>query len=177
MTRRRVRLHAHAGRHPVDGAGDPDAGQRHRRGPQAQRAPTPSSRRAARAESDRQRRRRSAPGRSRRSVNRCSCGSADGYPDRADYWAGGVLQRRNIAVSLANLGTTGEMTPDISRFNAVNTPDGVVAAINKALFGGEMPDRLKGQLLTYLQVQPTPSVTRVRETIALALSSSTFQWI
>ena len=101
----------------------------------------------------------------------------DGYPDRADYWAGGVLQRWNIAVSLANLGTTGEMTLDLSRFNAVNTPDGVLTAINKALFGGEMPDRLKGQLLTYLQVQPTPSATRVRETIALAMSSSTFQWI
>ena len=57
------------------------------------------------------------------------------------------------------------------------SPDGVLTAINKALFGGEMPDRLKGQLLTYLQVQPTPSATRVRETIALAMSSSTFQWI
>lgn len=101
----------------------------------------------------------------------------DGYPDRADYWAGGVLQRWNVAVSLANLGATGEMTLDITRFTAVNTPDGVTAAINKAIFGGEMPDRLKGQILTYLQVQPVPTVARVREAVALALSSSTFQWI
>lgn len=101
----------------------------------------------------------------------------DGYPDRADYWAGGVLQRWNFAVYLGNLGTAGDLTLDIARFTAVNTPDGVTAAINRELFGGEMPDRLKAQLLTYLQPQPTPTVARVREAIALALSSSTFQWI
>ena len=101
----------------------------------------------------------------------------DGYPDRADYWAGGVLQRWNFAVTLSNLGTAGELTLDIARFNAVNTPDGVTAAINRELFGGEMPERLKGQLFTYLQPQAAPTVARVREAIALALSSATFQWI
>ncbi|HEX4932291.1 MAG TPA: DUF1800 domain-containing protein, partial [Gemmatimonadaceae bacterium] len=101
----------------------------------------------------------------------------DGYPDRAEYWAGGVLQRWNYAVTLSNLGTTGEFTLDLARFNAVNTHDAIVAAIDKAAFGGEMPDRLKAQLLAYLKVQATPTAQRVRETLALALSSSTFQWI
>ena len=101
----------------------------------------------------------------------------DGYPDRADYWAGGVQQRWNYAVTLANLGTTGEMTLDIARFNGTNTHDAIIAAIDKAVFGGEMPDRLKAQLLAYVKVQATPTAQRVRETLSLALSSSTFQWI
>ena len=99
----------------------------------------------------------------------------DGYPDKADYWAGGVLQRWNFAVYLTN--TSGEITMDINRFIAVNTPEGVTTAINTEVFGGEMPEKLKGQLLAYLQTQPAPPVARVREAIALALSSSTFQWL
>lgn len=99
----------------------------------------------------------------------------DGYPDEADYWAGGVMQRWNFAVYLTT--TSGELTMDLGRFTAVNTPEGIVIAINKELFAGEMPDRLRGQLLTYLSTQATPTQARVRETIALALSSSTFQWI
>ncbi|MEO6445676.1 MAG: DUF1800 domain-containing protein [Gemmatimonadaceae bacterium] len=101
--------------------------------------------------------------------------SPDGYPDSADYWAGGALQRWNFASYITT--TSGEITMDISRFIAVNTPTGVADAINRELFGGDMPARLRGQLLTYLQVQPMPSQTLVREAIALALSSSTFQWI
>ena len=43
---------------------------------------------------------------------------------------------------------------DINRFIAVNTPEGVTTAINTEVFGGEMPEKLKGQLLAYLQTQP-----------------------
>ena len=99
----------------------------------------------------------------------------DGYPDHADYWAGGLLQRWNFAAYLTT--TSGELTMDINRFVAVNTPEGITAAISKELFGGEMPDRLKGQLTTYLAAQSTISQTRAREAVALALSSSAFQWI
>jgi len=99
----------------------------------------------------------------------------DGYPDQAEYWAGGVMQRWNFATYLTT--TSGEVTMDVARFTGVNTPEGVVIAIDKELFGGEMPARLRGQLLTYLAPQATPSAARVREAVALALSSSTFQWI
>jgi hypothetical protein len=99
----------------------------------------------------------------------------DGYPDEADYWAGGVMQRWNFAVYLTT--TSGELTMDVTRFTAVNTAEGIATAIGKELFGGEMPDRLRGQLMTYLAVQATPTQARVREAVALALSSSTFQWI
>jgi uncharacterized protein (DUF1800 family) len=101
-------------------------------------------------------------------------GPPDGYPDRADYWAGGVLQRWNFASYLTT--NTADAVIDINRFLATPTPDGLVTAINNALFAGEMPERLRGQLLTYAQ-GGTLNVARARETLALALGSSTFQWI
>ena len=56
------------------------------------------------------------------------------------------------------------------------TPAGVVESINAALFGGEMPDLLKSQLVAYAQ-GGTLNATRAREVLALAMSSSTFQWM
>ena len=99
----------------------------------------------------------------------------DGYPDRADYWAGGVMQRWNFATYLTT--TSAELVMDINRFIAVNTPEGITTAINTELFAGEMPDRLKGQLTTYLAAQTNLTPARAREAVALALSSATFQWI
>jgi uncharacterized protein (DUF1800 family) len=97
----------------------------------------------------------------------------DGYPDRADYWAGGVLQRWNFATYLTT--TTAEVPIDINSFTGANTPESVADSIGGNLFGGEMPDRLRNQLLTYLRAG-TVNTNRVRETVALALGSSQFQW-
>ncbi len=100
----------------------------------------------------------------------------DGYPDRAEYWSGNVLQRWNFAVNLTNQ-TAGEYFIDPARFAIGSTSDVVATAISKELFGGEMPERLRTQLLAYMNAQTTLSAARVRETVALALSSSTFQWL
>jgi len=97
----------------------------------------------------------------------------DGYPDRADFWAGGVLPRWNFASYLTT--NTADAVVDITRFTAA-TPDGVLDAISSALFAGEMPDRLRGQLSTYLTAG-TFNQNRIKETLALAVGSSTFQWI
>ncbi|MBK8247717.1 MAG: DUF1800 domain-containing protein [Gemmatimonadetes bacterium] len=104
----------------------------------------------------------------------------DGYPDRADYWAGGVLQRWNFANYITTTTST-EASMDFGRFwNAANatanTPDTVLDAISRHLFGGEMPDRLKAQVRTYL-AGGTLNTARAREGIALAISSSTFSWL
>jgi hypothetical protein len=100
----------------------------------------------------------------------------DGYPDKADYWAGGVQQRWNFAVNLT--GMNGELVFDTARFYPTGaTVDTVIDAISRAFFGGEIPTRLGGQLRTYLSATPTLSATRAREAVQLALSSSTFQWI
>ncbi|MGQ0648783.1 MAG: DUF1800 domain-containing protein [Gemmatimonadaceae bacterium] len=104
----------------------------------------------------------------------------DGYPDRADYWAGGVLQRWNFATYITTT-TSAEAYMDFTRFwNATasaNTPDTVVSAISRHLFGGEMPDRLKGQVKTYLSATATLTQARAREAVALALSSATYNWV
>jgi Protein of unknown function (DUF1800) len=104
----------------------------------------------------------------------------DGYPDRADYWAGGVLQRWNFANYITTTTST-EASMDFARFwnaanAASNTPDTVLDGISRHLFGGEMPDRLKAQVRTYLAAG-TWNTARAREGIALALSSSTFSWL
>jgi uncharacterized protein (DUF1800 family) len=98
----------------------------------------------------------------------------DGYPDYVDFWAGGVLQRWNFATYLTT--NTADAVVDINAFMTVPTADGVADAIGRALFAGEMPDVLRSQLVTYL-TGGTINAARVRETLALALSSSVFQWI
>jgi uncharacterized protein (DUF1800 family) len=98
----------------------------------------------------------------------------DGYPDKVDYWAGGVLQRWNFATYLTT--NTTDAVVDINAFMSTPTPTGVVDAINTRLFGDEMPDNLRARLMTYAQ-GGTLNAARVREVLALALSSSTFQWI
>jgi uncharacterized protein (DUF1800 family) len=103
----------------------------------------------------------------------------DGYPDRADYWAGGVLQRWNFATYLTTTNST-EAFMDVARFwsptASANTPDTVTAAISRHLFGGQMPDRLGAQLKTYLG-GGTLTQARAREAVALALSSATYNWL
>ncbi|MFN8581011.1 MAG: DUF1800 domain-containing protein [Gemmatimonadaceae bacterium] len=101
-------------------------------------------------------------------------GPPDGYPDRADYWAGTALQRWNFAYYLMT--NSGDVPVDVGLFTRVNTVDGVLDAISDRLFGGEMPVKLRQQLSAYAS---TGQLTqgRVKETVALALGSQQFQWI
>lgn len=99
----------------------------------------------------------------------------DGYPDSAEYWSGNILPRWNYASFIANANSTTTVRFDVTPFMAVPTPAGIVSAIDRACFGGEMMQRLRDELTAYVSVNPT-STTRVRETIGLALSSSTFQY-
>ena len=101
-------------------------------------------------------------------------GPPAGYPDTAEYWSGGALPRWNFAQYLAT--NTADVPVDINKFLATPTPTGLVDAINTALFAGEMPDALRSQLLSYAQ-GATLTATRARETLALAMSASAFQWM
>ncbi len=101
-------------------------------------------------------------------------GSPDGYPDRAEYWAGTALQRWNFGTYLMT--NTGDVPVDVALFMRTATVDGVVGAIGDRLFGGEMPAKLRQQLQTYLAAGQLTQ-NRVRETVALALGSQQFQWI
>ena len=98
----------------------------------------------------------------------------DGYPDNVQFWSGLVMQRWNFGDFIANL-TSGEIVVDTTPFTTVNTPDGITASINAMMFGGEMPVRARDAVKTYL-AGGTLNTARVRETLALAINSSTFQW-
>ena len=97
----------------------------------------------------------------------------DGYPDNIDWWVGLILQRWNFASYLSSL-SSGNVSVDISQLMESNAA-ATVAAIDQRLFAGAMPGQLRAQLTSYLSVAPT-STARVRETLALALSSNAFQW-
>ena len=101
----------------------------------------------------------------------------DGYPDRVEWWSGLITQRWSYAQNFANANSTTTVRVNtVTRFRApVDTAEGVVNQINLRLFGGEAPTGLKAALLTYLKAG-TYSDARVRETLALAASSTQFQW-
>jgi uncharacterized protein (DUF1800 family) len=98
----------------------------------------------------------------------------DGFPDNVDWWAGLILQRWNFASYLAGL-SSGNVIVDVAPLMQPSTADGVTSAISKRAFAGEMTAELKQQLTAYLAAAPI-TTARVRETFALALSSTEFQW-
>jgi uncharacterized protein (DUF1800 family) len=99
----------------------------------------------------------------------------NGYPDDVDWWSGLVMTRWAYVQYLAGLTSTTVARTDTARFRMPDTPDGVVAQIGARLYGGELPARLRTQLMGYLR-GGTYSDTRVRETLALALGAQEFQW-
>jgi uncharacterized protein (DUF1800 family) len=98
----------------------------------------------------------------------------DGYPDSVEYWGQNVLSRWNSAAQLASM-ASGDASVDVSALMRGGTADSVVQALDTFLFAGEMRARTRQGLTDFLRPAPT-NVSRVRETLALALSSSGFQW-
>jgi uncharacterized protein (DUF1800 family) len=98
----------------------------------------------------------------------------DGYPDQLEYWAGNILPRWNLASSISTLRSITTIQVDHEPFLR-STADASIDAIDTALFGGEMPLGTRNALLTYLR-GGTLGETRVRETLALAMSCNAFQW-
>jgi len=97
----------------------------------------------------------------------------DGYPDRMEFWSGLVMQRWNAVSTMANAtGTTFSVT--VAPFRGP-TAEASVDLISARLFGGEISGSLRTRLADYLR-PGLSSDTRLRETVGLALSSSSFQW-
>ncbi|MDQ6611849.1 MAG: DUF1800 domain-containing protein [Gemmatimonadota bacterium] len=100
----------------------------------------------------------------------------NGYPDRIDWWAGLALQRWQFANALSVAANALATNVDLTPFKAQgNTADGVVKVINSQIFGGEIALALQSQLLAYLKAG-TFNDARLREGLALAISSQQFQW-
>ena len=100
----------------------------------------------------------------------------NGYPDRIDWWSGLVLQRWQWANTLTAQNSATTTRVDLVAFKAQgNTADGVMKVIASQIFGGEIPTNLNTTLTTYIKAG-TFNDTRIRETLALALSAQQFQW-
>lgn len=100
----------------------------------------------------------------------------NGYPDRIEWWSGLVLLRWRFASALAARNTLSTVVVDVTPFKSQsNTADGVMKVINAQVFGGEISPTLQAQLLGYLNAG-TFNDARIREGLALAISSHQFQW-
>jgi uncharacterized protein (DUF1800 family) len=99
----------------------------------------------------------------------------DGYPDRVEYWSGNILPRWNTMTNISNA-TAGQFVVSDTNFTRFgSTAAAIVDTIDLMGFGGEMNQRTRDELTTYLSAG-TINTTRIRETLALAMSSSAFQW-
>lgn len=99
----------------------------------------------------------------------------DGYPDRVEYWSGNVLPRWNTMTNISNAsaGQYAVSDANFTRFGA--TTAAILDTMDAMVFGGEMNTRTRDALATYLNAG-TINAVRIRETLALAMSSSAFQW-
>jgi len=99
----------------------------------------------------------------------------DGYPDRVEYWAGNILPRWNIVSSVSTT-TAGQFAVSDTNFTRFgSTTAAIIDTMDLMGFGGEMNQHTRDELTTYLSAG-TINATRIRETLALAMSSSAFQW-
>jgi len=99
----------------------------------------------------------------------------DGYPDRVEYWAGNELPRWNAMTSISNASGGQYAVADTAFTKFGSTAAAILDSIDLMAFGGEMSARTRQNLTTYLTAG-TINATRIRETLALALSSSAYQW-
>jgi hypothetical protein len=98
----------------------------------------------------------------------------DGYPDAVEYWAGNIQPRWNFANTLA--GQTSQTGVNVSVADLLTgSPDAVVDMIEDDFFGGELALSTRLALLDYIR-GGTFNAQRIRETLALALSTAEFQW-
>ena len=98
----------------------------------------------------------------------------DGFPDQIQYWAGSIMQRWNFGDFLTAL-ASGEVIVNVTPLMTVNTPDGITTAISNTAFGGQMPPAARDHVKAYLAAAPI-TTTRVKEALALAINSTSFQW-
>jgi uncharacterized protein (DUF1800 family) len=98
----------------------------------------------------------------------------DGYPDKIEYWSGNIMPRWSFSTFLAAQNSATGLRVSTAPF-LTGTPDAAIDEIDARFFGREMSAPLRLSLLNYLKAG-TFNDARVREVIALALSSTEFQW-
>jgi hypothetical protein len=76
---------------------------------------------------------------------------------------------------IANMSSGQFVVSDANFTRFGSTASAILDSIDLMAFGGEMSSRTRSELTTYLTAG-TINATRIRETLALALSSSAFNW-
>lgn len=99
----------------------------------------------------------------------------DGYPDSFSYWSGLILPRWNFGASLLNGNISGAVANAATFFAGLTTADQMADRINQQMFAGELTQTERNRLRDYL-LPNTPSLTRQREALGLAVAAPSFQW-
>lgn len=104
----------------------------------------------------------------------------DGYPDKLEAWASNVLVRWNFGATLANNSSTtpnmpGIVLDDAAFFTGCTTADQMADRINERLFAGRMATNERNRIRDAM-LPNTPTVTRRRDAIGLAIGAPGFQW-
>jgi hypothetical protein len=97
----------------------------------------------------------------------------DGYPDKVEFWAGNIMPRWSFGSTLSGSTSNTSINVDVSRYLA-GTADAAIDIMDQEFFGGELDTPTRLALLNYLKGGTLSA--RIRETLALAMSSSRFQW-
>ncbi len=102
----------------------------------------------------------------------------DGFPQRSDYWAPGLLSRWNLMMTLAGGNVEGvPIAPYyIGQSNGAESTDQVIALWNQKFFGGQMSAADQQALANYVNVHPDNRWRKYNESFALALSLPAFQY-
>jgi uncharacterized protein (DUF1800 family) len=98
----------------------------------------------------------------------------DGFPDLMEYWVGNITPRWSFGTTFANSNAAANLRVNVDAYLA-GTPDAALDRLDTEFFGGELAPSTRAQLRGYLTTG-TFNATRVRETLALALSSHEYQW-
>jgi hypothetical protein len=100
----------------------------------------------------------------------------DGYPDRAEFWAGLIIERWNEVQNnlVSEFDAPGRAVINLSLFSADGTVDGIVRAIHTRIFGGEMSAALETELRAVFRAGVTN--TRVLNAVRLAISAPEFHF-
>lgn len=93
----------------------------------------------------------------------------DGYPDSTEYWSGNVLPKWNFAATLSSI------LPINTDPYLGGSPAAAVDVIDQNFFSGEMPPTTRNGLLKFIGTSRIDDA-KVRELMALAISSNAFQW-
>ncbi len=104
----------------------------------------------------------------------------DGYPDTLEAWSALLLARWNFGASLAadsyynSTLQTGVNIVPADTIGAATSGSAILDAINLAAFNNTMPKPERDALLAYLGA--TPTTTKIKEAMGMAVAMPSFQW-